>query len=64
VTKLIADAFPGGSVSVESAGNVLAAITFLHGLALEEVNRAALDENDPAYPVVVSVRAVKRRSHD
>ncbi len=59
VERLIADAFPGGSVCVESAGNVLAAIAFLHGLALEEVNRTALDVHDPAYPVVVCVRAVK-----
>lgn len=57
--KLISDAFPGSSVSVESAGNVLAAIAFLHGLALEEVNRSALDAHDPAYPVIVSARAVK-----
>jgi len=59
VQKLVSDAFAGGSTSVESAGNVLAAVAFLHGLALEEVNRAALDVNDPSYPVVVSVRAVK-----
>jgi hypothetical protein len=38
---------------------VLAAIAFLHGLALEEINRAALDVHDPAYPVVISVRAEK-----
>jgi SAM-dependent methyltransferase len=59
VKRLIADAFPDGSVCVESAGNVLAAIAFLHGLALEEVDRTALDVHDPAYPVVVCVRAVK-----
>ena len=59
VQKLVTDAFPGSSVSVESAGNVLAAITLLHGLALEEVNRVALDVHDPAYPVIVSVHAVK-----
>jgi hypothetical protein len=57
--KLFTDTFPGSSVSVESAGNVLAAITLLHGLALEEVNRVALDVHDPAYPVIVSVHAVK-----
>lgn len=57
--KLITDVFQGSSVSVESAGNVLAAIAFLHGLALEEVNRVALDAHDPAYPVIVSARAVK-----
>jgi hypothetical protein len=59
VERLITDAFPGGGVCVESAGNVLAAIAFLHGLALEEVDRTALDVHDPAYPVVVCVRAVK-----
>jgi SAM-dependent methyltransferase len=57
--RLIADAFPGGRICVETAGNVLAAITFLHGLAFEEVDRSALDVHDPAYPVVVCVRAVK-----
>jgi SAM-dependent methyltransferase len=57
--KLITDAFPERSVSVKSAGNVLAAVAFLHGLALEEVNRVALDAHDSAYPVILSVRAVK-----
>ena len=57
--KLITDAFPERSVSVESTGNVLAAVAFLHGLALEEVNRVALDAHDSAYPVILSVRAVK-----
>jgi hypothetical protein len=38
---------------------VLAAIAFLHGLALEEVDRTAFDVHDPAYPVVVCVRAMK-----
>jgi SAM-dependent methyltransferase len=59
IKKLATDAFQSNSVSVESAGNVLTAITFLHGLALEEINHAALDVHDPAYPVVVCVRAVK-----
>jgi len=59
VRKLIAGEFPSDHVSVESAGNVLAAITFLHGLTLEEIDRTALDIRDPTYPIVVSVRAVK-----
>jgi SAM-dependent methyltransferase len=59
VKKLVTDAFPGNRVSVESAGNVLTAIAFLHGIALEEIDRAALDVHDPAYPVVVCVRAEK-----
>jgi SAM-dependent methyltransferase len=59
VTKMFAEVFPSDDISVESAGNVCAAATFLYGLAREEIDPSALDIRDPAYPIVVSIRAVK-----
>lgn len=56
---LFEDAFPPEDVSVEPHGNVLAAIAFLHGLALEELDTADLDVLDPLYPVITGARAVK-----
>jgi hypothetical protein len=38
---------------------VLAAIAFLHGLAVEDLTPAELDPHDPNYEVVIWVRAVK-----
>ncbi len=55
--QLFADVFGADNVTVEAHGNVYAATCFLHGLAAEEVNREWLDERDPAYPVIVTVRA-------
>jgi SAM-dependent methyltransferase len=56
--RMFGDTF-GKSVSVAQHGNVLAATAFLYGLAEHELTRAELDYNDPAYPVCITVRAVK-----
>jgi hypothetical protein len=40
-------------------GNIFAAISFLHGLAVAEVERSKLDLFDEAYPVIVTLRARK-----
>ena len=60
--RLFTEAFGRDEVVVEHYGNVFAATAFLHGLALEEVDRRKLDPFDMSYPVVVAVRARKRRS--
>jgi glycosyltransferase involved in cell wall biosynthesis len=57
--RMFSDAFGAGSVAVETRGNVYAAVCFLEGLALEEVDAAKLDVLDAAYPVIVTVRARK-----
>ena len=44
-----------------SHGNVLACIAFLSGLAYDELSREELDVRDEDFPLLVSVRAVKRR---
>jgi SAM-dependent methyltransferase len=57
--RMFGDVFGAPSVAVETRGNVYAAVCFLEGLALEEVDATKLDVLDAAYPVVVTVRARK-----
>jgi SAM-dependent methyltransferase len=51
--------FPVENVKVESHGNVLAAIAFLHGLASQELRQHELEFQDPDYQVLITIRAVK-----
>ena len=57
--RLFSETFGDANVQVEGKGNVFAACTFLHGLAVEELDRKKLDIVDEAYPVLVTIRAVK-----
>jgi hypothetical protein len=57
--RMFADVFGAANVAVEARGNVYAAVCFLEGLALEEVDAAKLDVLDASYPVIVTVRARK-----
>jgi SAM-dependent methyltransferase len=56
---LFEEAFPKEFVVVESHGNVLAAVAFLHGLALEELRKQELDYRDPNFELSILLRAVK-----
>jgi SAM-dependent methyltransferase len=60
IARLLGDAFGPEQIEVAAQGNVLAAISFLHGLAAEELTREELDFQDPDYQVIVTARAVKR----
>lgn len=44
---------------VRTYGNVLACTAFLAGLAVEDLPRSRLDAHDPAFPLVVAIRAVR-----
>jgi SAM-dependent methyltransferase len=57
--RLFGDVFQPENVTVQSYGNVLTAIAFLHGLAAEELRQKELDYYDPDYEVLITVRAVK-----
>jgi SAM-dependent methyltransferase len=59
VRKLFAGTFPEANVSVESYGNVLAAVAFLHGFVTEELRPVDLERGDRDYELIVCVRAVK-----
>jgi len=64
VGRLFSEAFDPGAVTVESHGNVLAAVSALEGLAASELSLEELQVNDPAYPVMIAVRAVKSDDSD
>ena len=57
--RLFAEVFGPRAVTVEQYGNVLAAVAFLHGLAVEEIDVNDLQSRDPSYPVIIGVRARK-----
>jgi SAM-dependent methyltransferase len=57
--RLLQGVFEPAAIEVDSPGNVLAAICFLHGLAAEELKPAELAYRDPDYPLVVLARAAK-----
>lgn len=57
--RLFQELFPAGNIAVESYGNVLSTIAFLHGLSMEELSKEELDNQDPDYELLITVRAVK-----
>jgi hypothetical protein len=59
--KLFGECFGQENITVRAYGNVLTAMAFLTGMALEELKQQELDLYDERFPVIVSVRAVKRK---
>jgi glycosyltransferase involved in cell wall biosynthesis len=57
--RMFGDVFGAANVAVEARGNVYAAVCFLQGLALEEVDAAKLEVLDASYPIIITVRACK-----
>jgi glycosyltransferase involved in cell wall biosynthesis/SAM-dependent methyltransferase len=60
--RLFEEAFSAPNVEVEAHGNVLAAISFLHGVAAEELRKEELDYFDPDYELLITVRAAKAKA--
>jgi SAM-dependent methyltransferase len=58
--RLFGDVFGPENVQVHSYGNLLTAVASLSGMAVEDVDRRKLDVNDPHFPLIIGVRAVKR----
>jgi SAM-dependent methyltransferase len=58
--RLFGEVFGSENIDVRFYGNVFAATAFLQGIAVEEVPRTKLDAIDPAYPLIVTVRATRR----
>ena len=61
-SKLFGEAFGPDHVTVRAHGNVLTCIAFLAGMALEELRRAELEADDPLFPMIVTICAVKHRA--
>ena len=57
--ELVRREFGDPAPLVQSFGNVLTCTALLAGLAAEELPRSRLELDDPAFPLVVAVRAVK-----
>ena len=57
--QLFEEAFPAANIEIEAYGNVLVAVAFLHGLAVEELHQEELDYHDPDYENLISLKAVK-----
>jgi SAM-dependent methyltransferase len=57
VHRLFERVFGRGELKLTSYGNVFAAICFLTGAVLEELDKKDLDAHDPAYPVNITLRA-------
>lgn len=57
--RLFGEVFGRDNIQVVSYGNVLSGSAFLYGMAYEELTADELDANDPIFPVVVCVHAVK-----
>jgi SAM-dependent methyltransferase len=58
---LFEEPFGAGNVTVRSYGNVLAAISFLEGLAAEDLKKKELDAVDRSYEILIAMRAVKTK---
>jgi hypothetical protein len=60
--KSFEQVFGEGNVEVNYYGNCFAAITFLRGISLEEVNKKDLEIKDGNYPVTITIKATKIQS--
>ena len=56
---LFSTIFPVENLQIEAHGNVLSAISFLHGLAREELRLAELNYSDPNYQLLITIRATR-----
>jgi glycosyltransferase involved in cell wall biosynthesis len=57
VHRLFERVFERGDLQLSSHGNVFAAICFLTGAVLEDLDTKKLDVQDPAYSVIITLRA-------
>ena len=57
--KLFQEFFLETNLVIEQFGNLLAATSFLHGLASQELPQEKLEYCDPAFPLIIGVRAKK-----
>lgn len=59
LTALVNEVIPEASTEIEVYGNVLAASSFLYGLAVEDITTAELDVKDEDFEVIVAARISK-----
>ena len=58
--RLFGEVFGAEQITISAYGNVLSAVAFLEGMACEELSKRELDVMDERYPVLLTIRAVKK----
>jgi SAM-dependent methyltransferase len=59
IQRLLEGVFDSGQVTIIAHGNILTAISFLHGLSAQELEQHELAHYDPDYQLLITARAVK-----
>ncbi len=59
ILKIFSEVFGEGHVEVQTYGNVLSALAFIEGIAVEELTKEELDYQDKDYQVSICVKARK-----
>jgi SAM-dependent methyltransferase len=62
ISRLLKEHFSATNIKIETCGNVYAAVAFLEGVAVEELDRDKLQYKDIHYQVLITARAVKEES--
>ncbi len=57
--RIMEESFPTEKISIKTFGNVLVASAFLYGMGFPEIKKEQLDQHDPHYQVIITVRAIK-----
>lgn len=60
-SSLFGDVFGAEAVDVRGRGNLAGCVAFLVGMAAEELKPRELSDDDPCFPLLVTVRATRRR---
>jgi len=61
--KMFDEEFGPESYRIQSHGNVLAAVAFLHGIAAEECDESLLLKHDSEYQIILAIRAERQGPH-
>ena len=59
LNRLITESFPGGNIDIATFGNVFVATAFLYGMGKSEVSKEKMDQHDPHFQVIITVKATK-----
>ena len=59
ISRLLGEFFSEENITVETFGNVLVAMAFLHGIGLPELKKEQLEKKDPHYQVKITAMAMK-----
>jgi|ERR1041384_153005 glycosyltransferase involved in cell wall biosynthesis len=57
--RLFGEKFSDDNLKIETHGNVLASVSFLYGLVVEEMREEELEFADADYPLVITVKATR-----